>query len=328
MPQINMTQEEIQRYASQVDNFYKGAGKICLYATAGLREIRNKAPMLKLSDASILCLYLFNMENNKSVKYYLDGGDESYILKKTEILMAQNDIVSATPGTETKTPEMSDPAYTVQIKRGKYKDMSPAEIIIEKGVQALNEVAMELQQAINNPQYVKFRAMNLEQYNACARAFSLSQSGQLQNVSSTKPHVIWKGIKTPDNTKVDQRGLTEVRTISISYIPGAEEPYEIKITNCMAPPVKGALVGAKISQAVDETSMFVQMNERDWYCFWKELADAKKAYNSYVAPTRIQYAEANAWRPDPNKRANGRNVQDFSRQQPKYGNGYQQATGY
>lgn len=324
-----MTQTEIQRYATQVDNFYKGKGKVCLYATAGLREIKNKSPMLKLSDASILSLFLFNQENNKSVKYCLDGGDEGYILKKTEILMAQNSDLARMANSDTEGSETrKEPAYIVQIKRGKYKDMSPAEIISQKGLQALNEVAAELQQSMNNPQYVKFRAMNMEQYNACVQAYNLFQNGQLENVTTSKPYIIWKGIKTPDIKKVDQRGLTEVRMISISYTPGAEEPYEIKISNFMAPPVEGAMVGAKVSKAVDENSMYVQMNEKDWYCFWSELVNAKKAYNNYVAPGRIQFAEANAWRPDPSKRANTQNNQNYQGQQTRYGNGYQNMASY
>lgn len=294
-----MTKEEIQRYAVQVDNFYKGKGKVCLYATAGLKELKSKTPVLKLSEASVLCLYLFNQENNRSVKYYLDGGDEIYILRKTEMLMSR-DIMQ--DGKE-EMPVTDEPAYTVQIKRGKYRDMTPAEIINEKGIQALNEVVTELQQSISNPQNVRFRDINVRQYNACVQAFELVRNGQLKKVGSAKPYVIWKGLKTPNNKKVDQRGLTEVRTFSVSYTRGAEEPYEIKITNCMAPPVQGAQIGARISQATDEVSMAVRMNEKDWYCFWSELVNTKNAYSAYAAPSRIQYAEANAWRPDPVRKA-------------------------
>ena len=310
-----MTETELQRYSGQIDNIYRGKGKVCLFASAALKELKAKSPTMKLSDASALYLSIFNQENNESVRYYIDGGVEAYILKKTELIMASE------MNSHEETEESTSSVYQLKMKRGQYKDMTPAEIYNAHGLNALVQTGQELQQAINNPQNAKFKAMNTAQYQACVEAYKLAQSGQLQNIKSAKTVIIYEGIKTPDNKKVDKNGNTEVRSLSIYYKKGEADPYFIEISNCMAPPVQGAMVGAKLSQATDKTTMIMQMNERDFFCFWNEIVEAKKAYANYVASDRINFSEQYRWKPDPNKRKGPQNMQQMP-QMPQYGQQY------
>lgn len=110
-------------------------------------------------------------------------------------------------------------------------------------------------------------------------------------------------MRTPNVNKVNQKGLTEARTAKITFDtdPGNKEPYCIEIMNCMAPPVQGAQIGARLSQCEDKITLMMNFSEEAWYGFWKDTIEAKTSFGRLMENERLDYSDKNMWKPQQNQ---------------------------
>ena len=286
-----------QQMAIQSANVYKG--KICCYASVTKKGFREGDPALAMSETSNVCINIFDAASAKGVKFYFGGTLPSFIFEKTKLCMALGLTTQKQEGTEEK----KSAAYTVKIKFGPFKDRTPAEVLLESpnNYNPLCDTYNKLM-AANDP---KFARQNSVVANAIAEAGNLFMNGQLDktSVSTYQKIIIWDGMGTPNVNKVNQKGLTEARTAKITFDmdPGNKEPYCIEIMNCMAPPVQGAQIGARLSQCEDKITLMMNFSEEAWYGFWKDTIEAKTSFGRLMENERIDYSDKNMWKPQQNQ---------------------------
>lgn len=286
-----------QQMAIQSANVYKG--KICCYASVTKKGFREGDPALAMSETSNVCINIFDAASAKGVKFYFGGTLPSFIFEKTKLCMALGLTTQKQEGTEEK----KSAAYTVKIKFGPFKDRTPAEVLLESpnNYNPLCDTYNKLM-AANDP---KFARQNSVVANAIAEAGNLFMNGQLDktSVNTYQKIIIWDGMRTPNVNKVNQKGLTEARTAKITFDmdPGNKEPYCIEIMNCMAPPVQGAQIGARLSQCEDKIILMMNFSEEAWYGFWKDTIEAKTSFGRLMENERIDYSDKNMWKPQQNQ---------------------------
>lgn len=286
-----------QQMAIQSANVYKG--KVCCYASVTKKGFREGDPALAMSETSNVCINIFDATSAKGVKFYFGGTLPSFIFEKTKLCMALGLTTQKPEGTEEK----KSAAYTVKIKFGPFKDRTPAEVLLENSnnYNLLCDTYNKLM-AANDP---KFAKQNSVVANAIAEAGNLFMNGQLDktSVNTYQKIVIWDGMRTPNVNKVNQKGLTEARTAKITFDtdPGNKEPYCIEIMNCMAPPVQGAQIGARLSQCEDKITLMMNFSEEAWYGFWKDTIEAKTSFGRLMENERIDYSDKNMWKPQQNQ---------------------------
>lgn len=235
------------------------------------------------------------------MKFYFGGTLPSFIFEKTKLCMALGLTTQKPEGTEEK----KSAAYTVKIKFGPFKDRTPAEVLLENSnnYNLLCDTYNKLM-AANDP---KFAKQNSVVANAIAEAGNLFMNGQLDktSVNTYQKIVIWDGMRTPNVNKVNQKGLTEARTAKITFDtdPSNKEPYCIEIMNCMAPPVHGAQIGARLSQCEDKITLMMNFSEEAWYGFWKDTIEAKTSFGRLMENERLDYSDKNMWKPQQNQQA-------------------------
>lgn len=286
-----------QQMAIQSANVYKS--KICCYASVTKKGFREGDPALAMSETSNVCINIFDAASAKGVKFYFGGTLPSFIFEKTKLCMALGLTTQKQEGTEEK----KSAAYTVKIKFGPFKDRTPAEVLLESpnNYNPLCDTYNKLM-AANDP---KFARQNSVVANAIAEAGNLFMNGQLDktSVNTYQKIIIWDGMRTPNVNKVNQKGLTEARTAKITFDmdPGNKEPYCIEIMNCMAPPVQGAQIGARLSQCEDKITLMMNFSEEAWYGFWKDTIEAKTSFGRLMENERIDYSDKNMWKPQQNQ---------------------------
>lgn len=286
-----------QQMAIQSANVYKG--KVCCYASVTKKGFKEGDPALAMSETSNVCINIFDATSAKGVKFYFGGTLPSFIFEKTKLCMALGLTTQKPEGTEEK----KSAAYTVKIKFGPFKDRTPAEVLLENSnnYNLLCDTYNKLM-AANDP---KFAKQNSVVANAIAEAGNLFMNGQLDktSVNTYQKIVIWDGMRTPNVNKVNQKGLTEARTAKITFDtdPGNKEPYCIEIMNCMAPPVQGAQIGARLSQCEDKITLMMNFSEEVWYGFWKDTIEAKTSFGRLMENERIDYSDKNMWKPQQNQ---------------------------
>lgn len=286
-----------QQMAIQSANVYKG--KVCCYASVTKKGFKEGDPALAMSETSNVCINIFDAASAKGVKFYFGGTLPSFIFEKTKLCMALGLTTQKQEGTEEK----KSAAYTVKIKFGPFKDRTPAEVLLESpnNYNPLCDTYNKLM-AANDP---KFARQNSVVANAIAEAGNLFMNGQLDktSVNTYQKIIIWDGMRTPNVNKVNQKGLTEARTAKITFDmdPGNKEPYCIEIMNCMAPPVQGAQIGARLSQCEDKITLMMNFSEEAWYGFWKDTIEAKTSFGRLMENERIDYSDKNMWKPQQNQ---------------------------
>ncbi len=255
--------------------------------------------VLDIMSNSKVGLYLFNSDDKASVKYNIEAETADYIFEKSKICLAKGMNSSAEDG------DLS-PAYKVRFKGGKLAGKTPAELLLEKNPQTNYQALSDQYQYLSNqPTNSKFAAMNRQQMEAIQDAVTLYQNGKLVRKNIDNAIVIYSGVKTPNVQTVDQRGLTKVRTISMNYLSGEKECFQISIMNGMAPPA-GELVGAKLSEVKDKVAYTMKFNEEQWFVFWNAVCKRIKEFESLVAPKYFNvYANyKDAWKQTKNNNYN------------------------
>lgn len=286
-----------QQMAIQSANVYKG--KVCCYASVTKKGFREGDPALAMSETSNVCINIFDTASAKGVKFYFGGTLPNFIFEKTKLCMALGLTAQKPEGAEEK----KSAAYTVKIKFGPFKDRKPAEVLLESpnNYNQLCDTYNKLV-AANDP---KFARQNSVVASAIVEAGNLFMNGQLDktSVNTYQKIIIWDGMRTPNVNKVNQKGLTEARTAKITFDtdPGNKEPYCIEIMNCMAPPVQGAQIGARLSQCEDKITLMMNFSEEAWYGFWKDTIEAKTSFGRLMENERLDYSDKNMWKPQQNQ---------------------------
>lgn len=286
-----------QQMAIQSANVYKG--KVCCYASVTKKGFREGDPALAMSETSNVCINIFDTASAKGVKFYFGGTLPNFIFEKTKLCMALGLTAQKPEGAEEK----KSAAYTVKIKFGPFKDRTPAEVLLESpnNYNQLCDTYNKLV-AANDP---KFARQNSVVASAIVEAGNLFMNGQLDKtfVNTYQKIIIWDGMRTPNVNKVNQKGLTEARTAKITFDtdPGNKEPYCIEIMNCMAPPVQGAQIGARLSQCEDKITLMMNFSEEAWYGFWKDTIEAKTSFGRLMENERLDYSDKNMWKPQQNQ---------------------------
>lgn len=227
-----------------------------------IEELQTGAyPGLEVFGKTKFNMFIFKYEDKSSVKYGLSAADVKYIYSRTLGIIN-------TP--KKKTDVTLSPGYTVLLKGGIFNNKTAAEMLIENP-NLRNDILRQRDFLLKNVNHPKYGRNNQKMVDAINDAVIALDNGQLDpNKLSSNTIVLFEGIKTPNNKKLDNRGLTEARQFRLTYTPGTATPFSVTIMNCMAPPAD-AMVGAKLEQAVDCRKWNYGLTEVEWYNFIDEM---------------------------------------------------------
>lgn len=266
--------------ASQPVNIYKGAGRYVFYVDVKPRAFKEgKDPALSYGKTSVVAFNIFDSESRTGVVAYLEPGDPAYIMEKVKLHMKEEKL---------ELPDAT--CYKTLCVFGPYQGRTVAEFVLnaphDEVVAEYNRLQNTLEKYPNNKKII----------NAIAEANKLKKENSLVSVVPIRDTIISE-LKTPDNKKLDKNGNTECRQVEIKYDSSAREPYQVKISNFMAPPADG-LVGAVVSKATDKKELLMSFTEKDFFYVMDETLHAKEMYSKATEGQRIRYANANTWHPE------------------------------
>lgn len=229
--------------------------------------------------------YIFKYESSKSVKYSMGFSTIKFIYEKTKALMAEG--VQPKKNDETQV----SPAYTVQLKGGTFSGRTAAEILINNPEEA-QALCNQRDYYMKNSNHPKYGKNNLNMANAVNDAINLYNQGLLDPQKVTSAVLtVYEAVRTPNKSKVDERGLTKARSILITH-DLKNNDYIVKIMNCMAPPADGN-VGAKLNQAADSTTFQFSCTEEEWWDFISECYELVNEYREVMRKRRFTIYETN-----------------------------------
>lgn len=278
------TQESPYKYSNQLvcikrDDLNLYANVIMKLPT--VQELREgKYPGMDVFGATRFDLYLFKYDDKKSVKFSLSPKDIFCIQLKSQALIQH--IMTA----EKKAQDNLSCGYTVTLKGGSFSGKTAAGILLENPAMR-NDLLKQRDYYAQNANHPKYGKNNVAMMNAINDAVVLLDAGKLDSskiLSGVK--TIYESIKTPDNKKLDNRGLTKARHCTIRYSENSAMPFSIQIMNCMAPPVD-AKVGAKLEQSQDKTVMNINATNEEWLFFINEMADFLNEIRSMTLRNRM-----------------------------------------
>ena len=271
-----MSEKIIDDLSNQVANFYKAGGRYVLYGSVIPRSFKEGSdPALAAGKTTTCFLNIFDSESKQNVVAYLESSDPGYVLAKITGIMAQPPV------------EDANAAYNrITMNYGTYKGKTVAEFVQGTDNDGIKAEYNRLKSTVDK--YPR----NTQVADAIWAAVEAKKNGKLNAASS---QILLEEVKTPNNKKVDERGLTACRTLTISYTPGTPEPFSINIKNFMAPPTQ-ALVGAKFSQAQDMKDLKMSLSEKEIFELFDEMVKAKDMYARATEGSRIKYADSKAWK--------------------------------
>ena len=279
-----MSQNNIDDLAVQVANFYKAGGRYVLYGSVYPRNFKEGSdPALSYGRTSTCSINIFDSESKTGVVAFLDPVDPAYVMSKVNAFMM-------TAALDMSADSNTEEYYTTNCVFGPFRGKPIAEFILngqQADIQA--EYSRLKETSAKYPQNKKIADL-------IHAAVVAKNEGRLKAGASFQT-VILEETKTPNNKKVDSRGLTECRTIKITYSKGQKEPYNIEISNFMAPPANGQ-IGAKFSQAQDKSTLAMNLSEKEMFMLFDEFVKAKELYSRVTEGRRIKYADSKAWKPD------------------------------
>ena len=271
----------IDTLAVQVANFYKGGGRYVLYGSVYPRGFKEGSdPALSYLKVTTAAINIFDSESNTGVVAYLDPVDPAYVLEKIKSFM----------GSSNDEPAGNESYNTTRMLFGAYKGKTVAEFVASAPEEEVKREYSSLK--ANVGQYPANNKIVAAIYDAVLA----KKDGKLAYAKESQVTVIDE-VKTPNNKNLDSRGLTECRTIKITYTKGQDNPYTIEIQNFMAPPANG-LIGAKFSQAQDMKKLSMSLSEKEMFTLFDEFVKAKEMYARATEGKRIQYADSKAWKPE------------------------------
>ena len=193
---------------------------------------------------------------------------------------------------ELQTPDdvFKETAYNTIIRMGKYKGKSPAQVIMETGsTKELGVLYGMVTQNIQNQELAKYRQENEKLASALLEAANLYNAGRLKEPPKIK--VLTDIMKTTEpGTKELQSGMQpnmrNVRQIKIEYapIPGQNGNINIYISNCIAPAIENAQIGADMSRAANKKSLSFTITLDQYRDMLRDTIRVRNAYvmNSIV----------------------------------------------
>lgn len=290
-----MTQlQQEPKYVKQIKKITNGT--LYFYAEGEFNiKTQNKLltdSVLDIASEAKIGIFIFDPAKAESVKFNIEAEDADYILKKTELCMAQeiNNSVK-------RSDKPVSAAYTTRFKGGSFAGKTPAEILLADPSQ--KDALINQYHYLEKQTNPKFAAMNKNLMMAIMEAVQLFQNGQLKSdMLSSSEIMLYSEIKTPHVQKVDERGLTLVRQMQLSYLPGEAAPYKAVILNCMAPPIKDAMVGARMSEAADKKMYQMCFTEKQWFNFWNACAERLDDFEQLISGQYFQYYQQyrNTWK--------------------------------
>lgn len=237
-------------------------------------------------------LYIFKYEDKKSVKYCLSPKAISLLYLKTQSVIEHQML-------NKKITAGLTPAYTTVLKGRDMNGKTAAQFLIEHPEKVNDLIAQRNYYAANmaDARYIKYVKKNQEAVQAIDEAVSLYQQGKLDAAKIMDGgEELYNGVKTPNVQKVDNNGLTEVRQIIVSYNQNnSQAPFTVTIMNCMAPPIQGNGVGAKLEQATSKNKWSINLTEEEWYSFITELQALCEDFRHLTAKRRFQIYGTNPY---------------------------------
>lgn len=214
-------------------------------------------------------LFIFKYAEKVSLKFSLSIKEMLLVAKKTDIAM----MVPFTTSSSDSAQDQLRPAYTVRLRGGNITNGKTAAEVLAENPANRDALLKQRDWYASKASDPRYGAGNAQMMDAINEAVYLFDTGQLNLTSARSSSIeIYKKVKTPNNKKTDQRGLTECRSLAILYRPGEEMAFQIEIMNCMAPPLNRS-VGANLSQARDKKSFVMTMTEEEWnYCVTEAVA--------------------------------------------------------
>ncbi len=288
------------KYPKQIKSITNGT--LFFYAEAEFNPVDQNdletGGVLDIMSNSKIGLHIFNSDEKASVKYNIEAETADYIFEKSKICLAKE------MNNNVNREELS-PAYKVRFKGGKLAGKTPAELLLENPEVNYQALQNQYNYLSNQPSDSKFATMNKLQIEAIIDAVNLYKKGQLVQKNIDNAILVYSGVKTPTPKIIDKRGLTKIRTISIQYLSGEKECFQINIVNGMAPPT-GELVGAKLTEMEDKVAYTMKFNEEQWFIFWNTICKRVKEFESLVAPKYFSvYANyKDAWKQTKNNNYN------------------------
>lgn len=195
-------------------------------------------------------------KGNGSVSINIDLSDIQGAVDKTNFAFFKHQEALLTSARQPNSP-----AYNIKFKAGRYKGMTPAEIL-SKGPEEKNELLVQREFLEKN---LKSYPKNREIITAIDDAISKYDTGKLSLSECSES----QGIKIPvliypvkPNKKIKNKdGLIKIAKLDVQYVIGAEYPVEISITNLWAPLKDDEPV---YSQAQDQSLLSFTLKHEEW----------------------------------------------------------------
>jgi len=176
----------------------------------------------------------------------------------------------------SETDEVTS-CYKVTLSGKKYKDRTPAEILLENPAEkeGLTEQYKFLRSNVQ-----KF-PRNKIQMDAIAEAINLQNEGKLVVHKSPVTDIYTEDIKYL-KSKTDKEGRVLVYSISIRYTAGQTSPITVAITNCYAnlSASSGGQALPDMKNAVGQTSFEIHCPYKEWFCLIDAMADQVRNFKA------------------------------------------------
>ena len=152
-----------------------------------------------------------------------------------------------------------NPAYTTKFHSGALKGMSPAEVLLEKGIDTLRSQYKWLKENLNN------FPNNQKLMDAIMQAVDLSEKNELIAHPHSKINLYTADIR-PLINRTREDGKSFVYRISINWNLGMDYPVEIDISNYYAPVKKmeDGTLNVQIKEKVDEIHSVMDLSSKEW----------------------------------------------------------------
>lgn len=235
---------------------------------------------------------LFN-ENRKAVTANIPASQMPGIFSAVETRKIAQQVATVISPTASETTSPTA-AFTVSIRSGKLKGMTPAAALIENP--DTNKTLLE-----NQIQWLKTNLTrypkNQEQIKAIEEALHLYASNKLSEVG-LKPvagkTVIYPGGLRPLVRKKKANGKAFVYMISVNMYDQGDRPIEVTVRNFYAPVIttEQGLYNVKVKQKEDDLSVTCDFSMFEWEWFRHQAEAQMRTFENIWAPTLYKTAIA------------------------------------
>jgi hypothetical protein len=246
-----------------------------------------KAPLEMHEGYSIFkgTLIAKDPKETKVVSFNIPARDVPYIHKKTTMAMEMA-LKNKMEPKKTSSGTGTGPAYTVKITAGTLKGKTPAQVLLEGNIEALNNQKKWLEDNLS-----KFKS-NQTQIDAIEQALDLFKKGEISTDTVVNDGSVFEIYSCPSKNirPIDERGYFTIYDVTISYDSSRNMPVEIRVNNCMAPVDKSKGNEIVMSKADNKRTLSMSLMESEWFAMIDAMKSQKRLFENLTYPEQLKLA--------------------------------------